>query len=215
MYIAAVRHGRRLRLRRDRHPVPAGPEGPASRSDLAEGLLNNAGPAAGRGRRRASVLFDGLAVPHFNEVDECAGLDALLTNRVWTALGIDPSTTLHDVRWGAPVDGAAAWTSSSGSSRSPARRRPRTSSAATRARAASGSRRCTSRWAAARSRASAEAGRDRLVAASTSRTTRCTWTSAGAASSSCPTRRPSAAGRRRRRSGRSCTPCSTASRATR
>ena len=42
-------------------------------------------------------------MPHFNEVDECAGVDALLTNRVWTDLGIDPSTTLHDVRWGAPV----------------------------------------------------------------------------------------------------------------
>jgi hypothetical protein len=43
-------------------------------------------------------------VPHFNEVDECAGVDALLTNRVWTDLGIDPSTTLHDVRWGAAVE---------------------------------------------------------------------------------------------------------------
>jgi hypothetical protein len=50
------------------------------------------------------VLFEGLAVPHFNEVDECAGVDALMTNRVWTDLGIDPSTTLHDVRWGDGVD---------------------------------------------------------------------------------------------------------------
>jgi hypothetical protein len=33
-------------------------------------------------------------------VDECAGVDALVTNRVWRALGLDPSTTLHDVRWG-------------------------------------------------------------------------------------------------------------------
>jgi L-fucose isomerase-like protein len=51
------------------------------------------------------VLLDGLAVPHFNEVDECAGVDALLTNRVWIDLGFDPSTTLHDVRWGEHVDG--------------------------------------------------------------------------------------------------------------
>jgi L-fucose isomerase-like protein len=72
-------------------------------SDLAEGLLNNPDrpPVAGSDGR---VLFEGLAVPHFNEVDECAGVDALLTNRVWTDLGIDPSTTLHDVRWGAPVE---------------------------------------------------------------------------------------------------------------
>ena len=71
-------------------------------SDLAEGLLNNPDrpPVAGAS---GAALFDGLAMPHFNEVDECAGVDALLTNRVWTDLGIDPSTTLHDVRWGASV----------------------------------------------------------------------------------------------------------------
>jgi hypothetical protein len=71
-------------------------------SDLAEGLLNNPDrpPVVSGGR----VLFDGLAVPHFNEVDECAGVDALLTNLVWTHLNLDPSTTLHDVRWGDPVD---------------------------------------------------------------------------------------------------------------
>jgi len=71
-------------------------------SDLAEGLLNNPDRPpvyAADG----SPLFDRRAVPHFNEVDECAGVDALLTNRIWTDLGIDPSTTLHDVRWGAPV----------------------------------------------------------------------------------------------------------------
>jgi hypothetical protein len=38
-------------------------------------------------------------------VDECAGLDALLTNRVWTDAGADASTTLHDVRWGADFEG--------------------------------------------------------------------------------------------------------------
>lgn len=71
-------------------------------SDLAEGLLNdpNRPPVVGA---NGALLFDGRAVPHFNEVDECAGVDALMTNRVWCDLGIDPSTTLHDVRWGAPV----------------------------------------------------------------------------------------------------------------
>jgi hypothetical protein len=74
-------------------------------SDLAEGLLNNPDrpPVFGDGGR---VLFEGEAVPHFNEVDEGAGLDALLTNRVWRVHGVDPSTTLHDVRWGAPFSGA-------------------------------------------------------------------------------------------------------------
>lgn len=71
-------------------------------SDLAEGLLNNPERPPVRGDH-GRVLFDGQAVPHFNEVDECAGIDALLTNRVWTGLGFDPSTTLHDVRWGEAV----------------------------------------------------------------------------------------------------------------
>ena len=73
-------------------------------SDLAEGLLNNPDRPPVRGDH-GGVLFDGQAVPHFNEVDECAGLDAILTNRIWLDLGLDPSTTLHDVRWGAPFTG--------------------------------------------------------------------------------------------------------------
>jgi hypothetical protein len=73
-------------------------------SDLTEGLLNTPDrpPVVDAD---GNVLFDGLAVPHFNEVDECAGLDAILTNRVWTDAGVDPSTTLHDVRWGADYAG--------------------------------------------------------------------------------------------------------------
>jgi hypothetical protein len=69
-------------------------------SDLAEGLLNNADrpPVYAEGTERE--LYSGGPLPHFNEVDECAGVDALVTNRCWNALGLDPSTTLHDVRWG-------------------------------------------------------------------------------------------------------------------
>src|ERR1035437_2683388 len=68
-------------------------------SDLAEGLLNNVErpPAYSRDGRE---LYAGKALPHFNEVDECVGVDAIVTNRVWTAMGLDPATTLHDVRWG-------------------------------------------------------------------------------------------------------------------
>ena len=45
-------------------------------------------------------LYPGQPLPHFNEVDECCGLDMLLTNRIWNAMSMDPATTLHDVRWG-------------------------------------------------------------------------------------------------------------------
>jgi hypothetical protein len=76
----------------------------APASDLVEGLLNNVErppvfDAAGR------ELYAGKPLPHFNEVDECAGLDALVTNRVWSAMQLDPATTLHDVRWGEHYSG--------------------------------------------------------------------------------------------------------------
>jgi len=58
-------------------------------SDLTEGLLNNPDRPPVRGDN-GEILFDGRAVPHFNEVDECAGVDALITDRVWTDMGLDP-----------------------------------------------------------------------------------------------------------------------------
>ncbi|RBP03118.1 L-fucose isomerase-like protein [Roseiarcus fermentans] len=68
-------------------------------SDLAEGMLNNDDrpPVATADGR---VIRDGRAIVHFNEVDECAGLDALFTNRIHRALGQPVETTLHDIRWG-------------------------------------------------------------------------------------------------------------------
>jgi hypothetical protein len=69
-------------------------------SDLAEGLLNNVERPPVTSRDGSRVLFEGKAMPHFNEVDEGVAVDAVVTNRVWTAMGLDPATTLHDVRWG-------------------------------------------------------------------------------------------------------------------
>jgi len=69
-------------------------------SDLAEGLLNNVDRPPVFSRDNGRVLYEGRALPHANEVDECAGLDALVSNRVWTALGLPPETTLHDIRYG-------------------------------------------------------------------------------------------------------------------
>ena len=70
-------------------------------SDLVEGLLNNTDRPPVRSSQDGSWLYEGKALPHFNEVDECAGLDALLTHRLWEELGWPPETTLHDLRWGA------------------------------------------------------------------------------------------------------------------
>jgi len=81
----------------------------APASDLAEGLLNDGDrpPVFALDERRE--LYAGRPVIHFNEVDEGSAVDALVTNRVWTALGLNPATTLHDVRWGAPFGDDYVW----------------------------------------------------------------------------------------------------------
>ncbi len=78
-------------------------------SDLVEGLLNNVSRPPVKSRDGLLELYAGKALPHFNEVDEGAAIDALVTNRVWTAMGFDPATTLHDVRWGEEFGGQYVW----------------------------------------------------------------------------------------------------------
>jgi len=69
-------------------------------SDLVEGLLNNTQRPPVNCATNGRIVFEGEAIPHFNEVDECAGLDGLVTYRLWRALGLPPENTLHDLRWG-------------------------------------------------------------------------------------------------------------------
>ncbi|MCH8474497.1 MAG: fucose isomerase [Opitutales bacterium] len=71
----------------------------APASDLVEGLLNNSErpPVTGS---EGSIIREGQPLTHFNEVDECAGLDGLFTNRVHSALKQPVENTLHDLRWG-------------------------------------------------------------------------------------------------------------------
>ncbi|MFF5077379.1 fucose isomerase [Actinoplanes sp. NPDC000266] len=78
-------------------------------SDLAEGLLNNADRPPVTSRDGARVLWEGKPLPHFNEADEGVAVDALITSRLWTAMGLDPATTLHDIRWGEDYDGEFVW----------------------------------------------------------------------------------------------------------
>lgn len=78
-------------------------------SDLVEGLLNNPDRPPVYHATTGAELYAGKALPHFNEVDEGAGVDALITNRVWTAMSFDPSTTLHDLRWGDPYGDHYVW----------------------------------------------------------------------------------------------------------
>jgi hypothetical protein len=79
-------------------------------SDLVEGMLNNVDRPPVLSADGARELFAGEALPHFNEVDECAGLDGLVTYRLWRALGFSsPENTLHDLRWGAPFGDDYVW----------------------------------------------------------------------------------------------------------
>jgi hypothetical protein len=100
MYIAAVRMADEFGCDVIGIQYQQGLKDLAPASDLAEGLLNNAERPPVFAEGHPQELFPGGPLPHFNEVDECAGTDALITNRCWKALGLDPSTTLHDVRWG-------------------------------------------------------------------------------------------------------------------
>jgi hypothetical protein len=105
MYIAAVRIADEFGCATIGIQYQQGLRDLAPASDLVEGTLNNVDrpPVFREGTREE--LFKGEALPHFNEVDECAGLDGLVTNRIWRALGFPPETTLHDLRWGRHYQG--------------------------------------------------------------------------------------------------------------
>ncbi|MCC7448004.1 MAG: fucose isomerase, partial [Anaerolineae bacterium] len=99
MYIAAVRIANDFGCSAIGIQYQQGLKDMVPASDLAEGLLNNPDrpPVYDENGKE---LYAGQALPHFNEVDEGAAVDVLVTNRIWTAMGLDPSTTLHDLRWG-------------------------------------------------------------------------------------------------------------------
>ncbi len=104
MYIAAMRIADEFGCDAIGIQYQQGLKDMAPASDLVEGLLNNVDrPPVFDAKGRE--LYAGKPLPHFNEVDECAGLDALVTNRVWNAMQLDPATTLHDVRWGEHYSG--------------------------------------------------------------------------------------------------------------
>ncbi|MET7401928.1 fucose isomerase [Dactylosporangium sp. NPDC005572] len=109
MYIAALRISDDFGLDAVGIQYQQGLKDLSPASDLAEGLLNNADRPPVTSRDGARVLWDGLPLPHFNEADEGVAVDALVTNRIWTAMGLDPATTLHDVRWGEDYEGEFVW----------------------------------------------------------------------------------------------------------
>ena len=105
MYIAAVRIADEFGCHTIGIQYQQGLKDLAPASDLVEGTLNNVDrpPVLSEDGRE---LYKGNALPHFNEVDECAGLDGLVTYELWKKLGQPPENTLHDVRWARHYRGA-------------------------------------------------------------------------------------------------------------
>ncbi len=109
MYIAAIRIAADFGCEAIGIQYQQGLKELCAASDLVEGILNNVDRPPVRGVDSEQVLYDGKAIVHFNEVDECAGVDGLITNRIWAKLGFDPETTLHDVRWGESWNDEYVW----------------------------------------------------------------------------------------------------------
>ncbi|MFC0032600.1 fucose isomerase [Micromonospora chaiyaphumensis] len=109
MYIAALRIADDFGLDAVGIQYQQGLKDTVPASDLAEGLLNNVQRPPVRSRDGSRELYAGAPLPHFNEVDEGVAVDSLVTNRIWTAMGLDPATTLHDIRWGETYGDDFVW----------------------------------------------------------------------------------------------------------
>lgn len=105
MYIAAVRIAEEFGCATIGIQYQQGLKDLAPASDLVEGLLNNVERPPVYDEVTGKELFAGEALPHFNEVDECSGLDGLITYKLWRQLGFAPENTLHDLRWGRHYSG--------------------------------------------------------------------------------------------------------------
>ena len=119
--------GSPVRLRRHRHPVPAGAQGHDARQRPGGGPAQQRGASARAKTPRAADRSCSPArrSPTSTRSTKGAAVDALVTHRVWTnSLASTPPTTLHDLRWGEWFEGdgdGKHLTTSCGCSRSPAR----------------------------------------------------------------------------------------------
>ena len=100
LYVAAVRLA-------DEHGgaasgLPPGLEatGQVVTSALTEGMLNSIERPPVHHADTGDELFPGQALPSFHAGDEGAGLDGLVTCRLWRELGYAPETAAYGLRWG-------------------------------------------------------------------------------------------------------------------
>ena len=82
MYIAALRMAHEFGASAVGIQYQQGLKDLSPSSDLAEGLMNNPDRPPVFHPSSGEELYPGEALPHFNEVDECAAVDLLVTNIV-------------------------------------------------------------------------------------------------------------------------------------
>ena len=109
MYSAAARIYNRYGLSAIGIPYQYGLVRSTAASDLAEGMLNNSDRPAVKDPETGEIINRGRPIVHFNEGDMGAGIPQVLMHDIYARRRMPPETTLHDVRWGAEVDGKFVW----------------------------------------------------------------------------------------------------------
>lgn len=109
MYSAAGRLTERYGLSAIGIPYQYGLVRSCPASDLVEGMLNNADRPPIKSPETGKVIHKGKPIPHFNEGDLGAAVPQLLMHDIYQLKGMDPETTLHDVRWGRDWKGKFNW----------------------------------------------------------------------------------------------------------
>jgi len=109
MYSAAARIYRRYGLSAIGIPYQYGLVRSTPASDLPEGMLNNSDRPPVKDLETGEIINRGRPIVHFNEGDMGAGIPQVLMHDIYTKKRMPPETTLHDVRWGADVDGKFVW----------------------------------------------------------------------------------------------------------
>ncbi len=109
MYSAAARFFERYGLSNIGIPYQLGLVRQCPASDLVEGMLNNADRPPVKSPVTRQVINKGKPIVHFNEGDLGSGIPQLLMNDIYERKGMDPETTLHDVRWGREWEDKYVW----------------------------------------------------------------------------------------------------------
>jgi len=109
MYIAAGRIFERYGLSAIGIPYQYGLVRCTSASDLPEGMLNNSERPYIFSKDTGERIEQGFPIVHFNEGDLGSGVPQVVMKEILIKKGMQPESTLHDVRWGDFFEGKFVW----------------------------------------------------------------------------------------------------------